>query len=192
MVYVHKHTRERGIVRVIAHHRSEPSSSIGFGKKDMPKSLPKRKKTEKKTSFKDMIKKSHTHWVAGKKWNTRIKHSIDVKHKDPKTMVRHDLATGELQKWAKRKKLHLVDSTFEKYKKEVLEEDKDPDLKKAESIYKGFKKRNKDQEYVVREVGLSSHIIKANSESSALKKYKSKYGVVNEKQLSVRKFDKNR
>jgi hypothetical protein len=62
----------------------------------------------------------HTHWVAGRKWNTRITHLISVQHRDIETRIRHDLAIGKLQRWAKRKKLHLSDRTYERYKEEVL------------------------------------------------------------------------
>ena len=62
----------------------------------------------------------HKHWVFGKKWQSNQSHPVSQKHKNTKSQIRHDLKTGKLQRWAKHKKLHLTDSTYDKYKKEVL------------------------------------------------------------------------
>ena len=49
-----------------------------------------------------------------------IVHPISQKHRHIESQLKHDVATGKFEKWRKKKKLKLLDSTYEKYKKEVL------------------------------------------------------------------------
>jgi len=67
-----------------------------------------------------MVKKKHIHWVAGRKWKKRISHPISQKHRTTEGKLQHDLKTKKFQRWAKRKKLYLLDSTYRRYINEVL------------------------------------------------------------------------
>jgi len=64
--------------------------------------------------------KLHKHWIITKNNARNVWHPVSQKHRNIETQIRHDLKTGKLQRWAKRKGLYLTDSTYERYKREVL------------------------------------------------------------------------
>lgn len=70
----------------------------------------------------DKEKKYHKHWVrvSGKKFQNYYWHPVSVKHRNIFSQRRHDLKTGKLWRWIKRKGLPRVDSSVERYEKEVL------------------------------------------------------------------------
>ena len=81
-------------------------------RKRLSKRKPKRKAKKKV--------KAHKHWYSSKGWLYRRKHPASRKHKDIYSRQAHDSATGKFKRWTKRKKLLLVDSTYARYKREVL------------------------------------------------------------------------
>ena len=44
-----------------------------------------------------------------------ILHPVATKHQHPKTQMYHDMKTGKFNRWRKKNKLRLVDSTYDKY-----------------------------------------------------------------------------
>jgi len=62
----------------------------------------------------------HTHWVTTKKMHKRILHPISRSHRDPNTQWRHDVTTGKYQRWLKENRLLMVDSSRDRYIREVI------------------------------------------------------------------------
>lgn len=69
-----------------------------------------------------MPKKYHTHWLVSRDKNfiERKSHPISTKHRDWESQEHHDRATGKYQRWLKRNKLKMVDSSRDRYIREVL------------------------------------------------------------------------
>jgi len=65
-------------------------------------------------------KRMHVHWVEGRRWRSRTKHPVSVKHRRVYTQFRHDMATGAYQRWLKRQGLQMYDASRERYIREVL------------------------------------------------------------------------
>jgi len=80
---------------------------------------PRVRKTQKK------VIGMHTHWIFGTKYQERTTHPISIEHRNVSSIIRHDRETGKYEEWAKSKGLKLVDSTEDKYIREVISQIKE-------------------------------------------------------------------
>jgi len=61
----------------------------------------------------------HKHWIFGRKLRENKSHSILVRHERSSSQCRHDLETGKLQRWLKKRGLHMTDGNKDLYMREV-------------------------------------------------------------------------
>jgi hypothetical protein len=87
----------------------------------MPESMDEWLRREGREKRELRAKGLHRHWmVVEKGWQENIPHSLSLKHQDIYSFQRHASATGAFQRWATMKGLYLLDSTYERYQREVL------------------------------------------------------------------------